>query len=126
MRRQAMPSSSESVAASPRTAASWGVLRGVTTNPTLIGKEEHDFLPLVKEICSLVEGELRSEPVLESDNSITRNQLSPDGRHVALACYAGSNLDIFSTGTLERITSLSNVVSVTSTVTRSRRSVANA
>jgi transaldolase len=33
----------------------WGVLRGVTTNPTHVAKEESDFLPLVKEICSLVD-----------------------------------------------------------------------
>jgi transaldolase len=38
-----------------------GVLRGVTTNPSLIAKEEQDFLPLVKEICSIVEGEVSIE-----------------------------------------------------------------
>lgn len=41
----------------------WGVLRGVTTNPTLIGKEDQDFLPLVKEICAIVEGEVSIETV---------------------------------------------------------------
>ncbi|MDQ3941447.1 MAG: fructose-6-phosphate aldolase [Actinomycetota bacterium] len=39
----------------------WGVLRGVTTNPTLVAKEQQDFLPLVKEICSLVEGDVSIE-----------------------------------------------------------------
>src|SRR5919108_80673 len=39
----------------------WGVLRGVTTNPTHIAKEQQDFLPLVKEICSIVE----AKPVAE-------------------------------------------------------------
>jgi transaldolase len=39
----------------------WGVLAGVTTNPTLISKEDSDFLPLVKEICSVVEGDVSIE-----------------------------------------------------------------
>ncbi len=39
----------------------WGVLRGVTTNPTLVAKEEKDFLPLVKEICSVVDGDVSIE-----------------------------------------------------------------
>lgn len=43
--------------------ARWGVLGGVTTNPTLIGKEEADFLPLVKEICSIVDGDVSIETV---------------------------------------------------------------
>jgi transaldolase len=41
----------------------WGVLRGVTTNPTLIGKEDADFLPLAKEICSLVDGDVSIETI---------------------------------------------------------------
>jgi transaldolase len=42
-------------------AARWGVLRGVTTNPTHIAKAQSDFLPLVKEICALVEGDVSVE-----------------------------------------------------------------
>ncbi len=34
--------------------ASWGVLEGVTTNPTLIAKEGKDFKEVVKEIVNLV------------------------------------------------------------------------
>lgn len=44
-------------------AARWGVLGGVTTNPTLIGKEDADFLPLVKEICAVVDGDVSIETV---------------------------------------------------------------
>jgi transaldolase len=44
-----------------REAHRWGVLRGITTNPTLISKEQQDFLPLVKEICSIVEGDVSVE-----------------------------------------------------------------
>ena len=39
----------------------WGVLAGVTTNPTLISKEDSDFLPMVKEICSVVDGDVSIE-----------------------------------------------------------------
>lgn len=31
---------------------------------------------------------------------------SPDGRHVALACYGGTTVDIFSTGSLEKVASI--------------------
>jgi transaldolase len=34
-----------------RTAASWGVVDGVTTNPSLIAKEGRDFKSTIQEIC---------------------------------------------------------------------------
>lgn len=72
----------------------WGVLRGVTTNPTLIAKEESDFLPLVKEICSIVEGDVSIETASDdtevlirqgrdiaqiADNAIVKIALTPNG-----------------------------------------------
>ena len=50
----------------------WGVLKGVTTNPTLIGKEEQDFLPLVKEICSIVDGDVSIETSSNEADSLVR------------------------------------------------------
>jgi transaldolase len=50
----------------------WGVLRGVTTNPSLISKEEEDFLPLVKEICSLVEGDVSIETTTDDTAVLVR------------------------------------------------------
>ena len=50
----------------------WGVLKGVTTNPTLIGKEEQDFLPLVKEICSIVDGDVSIETSSDEADSLVR------------------------------------------------------
>ena len=44
-----------------REAMSWGVLDGVTTNPTLVGKEGRDFKSLLQEICSLVKGPVSAE-----------------------------------------------------------------
>jgi transaldolase len=50
----------------------WGVLRGVTTNPSLIAKEERDFLPLVKEICSIVDGDVSIETTLDDPDGLVR------------------------------------------------------
>jgi len=33
-----------------------GVIDGVTTNPTLISKENKDFESLIKEICEIIQG----------------------------------------------------------------------
>lgn len=72
----------------------WGVLRGITTNPTLVAKEERDFLPLVKEICSIVDGEVSIETASDdtdvlikqghdivqiADNAIVKIAMTPNG-----------------------------------------------
>jgi transaldolase len=44
-------------------AASLGILDGVTTNPSLVAKEQRDFKELVKEICSIVNGPVSAEVV---------------------------------------------------------------
>ena len=77
-----------------REGARWGVLRGITTNPSLIAKEEQDFLPLVKEICSIVDGEVSIETASDdpdqlvrqghditqiADNAIVKIALTPNG-----------------------------------------------
>lgn len=50
----------------------WGVLSGVTTNPSLIGKAEQGFLPLVKEICSVVDGDVSIETSGDDTDSLVR------------------------------------------------------
>jgi transaldolase len=49
-----------------------GVLRGVTTNPSLIAKEDDDFLPLVKEICATVEGDVSIETASDDTEVLVR------------------------------------------------------
>lgn len=44
-----------------RIAASWGILEGVTTNPSLIAKEGRNLLDVVKEIVALVDGPISAE-----------------------------------------------------------------
>lgn len=45
--------------------ASWGIVDGVTTNPTLIAKEKRDFKEVVKEICDIVDGPISAEVISE-------------------------------------------------------------
>lgn len=42
---------------------SWGILAGVTTNPSLIAKEGRDFLATIHEICEIVNGPVSAETV---------------------------------------------------------------
>jgi transaldolase len=46
-----------------REAESWGILSGVTTNPSLIAKEGRDFVEVVKEITSIVDGPISAEVI---------------------------------------------------------------
>src|SRR5918996_3829393 len=43
--------------------ASWGVLSGATTNPTLLSKEEGDPGDILRRICELVDGPTSAEVV---------------------------------------------------------------
>lgn len=46
-----------------REANSWGILDGVTTNPTLVAKEGRDFKQVIQEICAIVDGPISAEAV---------------------------------------------------------------
>ncbi|KPJ53764.1 transaldolase [candidate division TA06 bacterium DG_24] len=46
-----------------REAASLGVLDGVTTNPTLLSKEQGSFRDILKQICEIVDGPVSAEVV---------------------------------------------------------------
>ncbi|MEM2869565.1 MAG: fructose-6-phosphate aldolase [Thermoplasmata archaeon] len=54
-----------------REAQSWGVLDGVTTNPSLIAKENREPRELIQEICSIVDGPVSVEATsLKADGLI--------------------------------------------------------
>lgn len=61
-----------------REAASWGVLDGVTTNPSLVAKEGRDFKSLLLEICSLANGPVSAEVV-----ATTSEEMLVEGRSLA-------------------------------------------
>ena len=44
-----------------REAVSWGAIDGVTTNPSLVAKEQREFFPLLREICETVKGPVSME-----------------------------------------------------------------
>lgn len=49
----------------------WGVISGVTTNPSLIAKEGKDFKEVVKEIASVVDGPISAEVIsLDKDGML--------------------------------------------------------
>ncbi len=53
--------------------ASTGLLDGVTTNPSLIKKSGKEFIPLIKEICKLVDGPVSAE-VAATDYATMRKE----------------------------------------------------
>lgn len=46
-----------------RKGVSWGIVDGVTTNPSLIAKEGKPFEEHIKEICGIVDGDISAEVV---------------------------------------------------------------
>ena len=53
-------------------AASWGAIDGVTTNPSLVAKENREFLPLIKEICQLVNGPISVETTVRDAEGMVK------------------------------------------------------
>jgi len=53
-----------------KTFADMGVLDGITTNPTLIAKENRDFLELVSEILQIVQGPVNLEVVSQNTDEM--------------------------------------------------------
>lgn len=50
---------------------SWGILDGVTTNPTLVAKEGCDFETRVRDICQIVDGPISAEAIsMEAEGMI--------------------------------------------------------
>ncbi|MBI5000630.1 MAG: fructose-6-phosphate aldolase [Euryarchaeota archaeon] len=53
-------------------ANSWGILDGVTTNPTLVMKEGRDFTTVLREICAIVNGPVSAEVVSPDASGMIR------------------------------------------------------
>jgi len=69
-----------------REAASWGVIDGVTTNPTLIAKEKQPAGDLLREICSLVSGPVSAEVIsLDAQDMVKEaRELSKIARNIVI------------------------------------------
>jgi len=58
-----------------RTAASWGILDGVTTNPTLVAREGREHRAQIEEICGIVAGPVSVETTTaEADGMIREGE----------------------------------------------------
>ena len=61
-----------------REAAKLGVVSGITTNPTLLAKEEADFEETIKEICRIIDGPVSAEVV-----SLKADEMIEEGRRLS-------------------------------------------
>jgi len=61
-----------------REAASYGMVDGITTNPSLVSKEGRDFKDLLLEICGLIDGPISAEVV-----SVESAAMVKEGRELA-------------------------------------------
>ena len=57
---------------------SWGIVDGVTTNPSLIAKEGVDVKTRIKEIAEIVDGPISAEAM-----SMTADEMVKEGRELA-------------------------------------------
>jgi transaldolase len=70
-----------------RDAASLGVLDGVTTNPSLMSKENRgDYKTMLKEICDIVQGPVSAEVVSEETDEMLRQarDLAEISEHIVI------------------------------------------
>jgi len=73
---------------------SWGVIAGVTTNPSLVAREGGDFIEMIHEICELVQGPVSAETVATDAEGMIREGrlLAKVSEHVVVKvpmCEAG-------------------------------------
>ena len=55
-----------------REAYSWGIVDGVTTNPSLIAREGGDFIQRIADICEIVQGPVSAETVSQDAEGMIR------------------------------------------------------
>ena len=63
-----------------KTAHSWGILDGVTTNPSLVFKEKADFRQRVIDICNIVKGPVSAEVTAPETDTAA---MVKEGREIA-------------------------------------------
>jgi transaldolase len=55
-----------------REIAGWGILDGVTTNPSLVAKEKGDYRSILKAICNIVKGPVSGEVISLNSEAMIR------------------------------------------------------
>lgn len=66
--------------------ATWGILDGVTTNPSLMAKEKGDYKKILKEICNIVQGPVSGEVISLKTEEMIREarDLSKISEHIVV------------------------------------------
>ena len=64
-----------------REIAAWGILSGVTTNPSLIAREGRDFREVIGEICDIVDGPISAEVISTEREGMLREARENAGWH---------------------------------------------
>src|SRR5215510_6099218 len=68
--------------------ASWGIVDGVTTNPSLIAKEGRPIEDQVRLICDIVDGDISAEVVSTEASTMIRegHQLAKIHKNIVVKC----------------------------------------
>jgi transaldolase len=71
-----------------RKGVSWGIVDGVTTNPTLIAKEGKPFEEHIREICGIVDGDISAEVVATDSGGMIKQgrELAKIHKNVVVKC----------------------------------------
>jgi transaldolase len=71
-----------------RKAAEWGILEGVTTNPTSIAKEGNPIAEQIRRICDVVDGDISAEVVSTEAGAMIREgrELARIHKNVVVKC----------------------------------------
>ena len=71
-----------------RKATEWGILEGVTTNPTSIAKEGHPIAEQIRRICEIVDGDISAEVVSTEAGAMIREgrELARIHKNVVVKC----------------------------------------
>lgn len=68
--------------------AAWGIVDGVTTNPSLIAKEGREIAEQIRMICDIVDGDISAEVVQTEANAMIREgrELAKLHKNVVVKC----------------------------------------
>lgn len=64
-----------------RQAAAWGVIEGVTTNPSLAAREKEEFTAILPQICDLVNGPISAEVIARDYEGMIKEARQLAGIH---------------------------------------------
>lgn len=88
-----------------RTACSWGIISGVTTNPSLLAKAGGDVRDVLRTICSLVDGPVSAECV----STTTAEMVDEAGRLTRMAAGERNNIVVKIPMTIDGIAAVSQL-----------------